>query len=94
MIVLLPVMPLFYVLCTVRDQPFSVMLDTGASENFIGLEMVERLGCVQRPMSCPSPVRVGDGRIVTVSHFVRHGLHFSKDLILVCDSISSIYVLL
>ena len=67
--------PLFYVPCTILGQLFSVMLDTGASENFIGLETVDCLGCVQHPMRCPSPVRVE----LLVSHFVRLGLHFSKD---------------
>ena len=66
-----PPQPLMYLFMVVGGKLIRALLDSGASDSFVSLDVVRVLGLRQYPLSQRLTVRVANGEALAVTHFVQ-----------------------
>ena len=70
--------PLLIISIDVLDQQCTALIDSGAGNNFISYSLVKRLGCTKHRLKKPEAVRVANGEILPITHYVRLYLKMGK----------------
>ena len=66
-----PPMPLLFLPVQIGPKTHYALLDSGASDSFISAEVVKQSALRLLPLKTPVKVRVANGQLISVSHFVR-----------------------
>ena len=66
-----PPMPLMFLPLKIGASTHFALLDSGASDSFISAEVVRKAALRLLPLKTPVRVRVANGEVIPVSHFVR-----------------------
>ena len=66
-----PPMPLLFLPVSFSKTTYYALLDSGASDSFISMDVAQKAALRLLPLRSPRRVRVPNGQMITVSHFVR-----------------------
>ena len=66
-----PPMPLLFIPVVMAKKTHFALLDSGASDSFVSLDVVQQAGLRLLPLKDTIKVRVANGQTLNVQHFVR-----------------------